>query len=159
MVSVKKLFLRLGEKTVLEDFSLSFPLEGITCLTGPSGCGKTTLLRVIAGLECPDRGTVAGIAPGEIAFLFQEDRLFPWRTALQNIADVLPREKRSEAETWLAPMELAGERDRYPAELSGGMKRRVALARRTVPGDRRGAARPSDRTHPRARHSGAGSHA
>jgi ABC-type nitrate/sulfonate/bicarbonate transport system ATPase subunit len=136
MVNVEKVFLRLGEKAVLENFSLSFPLEGVTCLTGPSGCGKTTLLRVVAGLERPDEGTVTGILPQETAFLFQEDRLLPWRTALQNIADVLPRERREEAQAWLSWVELAGEENRSVAELSGGMKRRVALARTLALGGR-----------------------
>jgi NitT/TauT family transport system ATP-binding protein len=113
----------------MEDFSFSFPLQGITGLTGPSGCGKTTLLRVIAGLERPSAGSVTGIVPKDIAFLFQENRLFPWRTALQNIMDVLPRERREEARLWLSRMELEDEQGRFPAELSGGMRRRVALGR------------------------------
>ena len=88
-----------------------------------------TLLRVLAGLERPDAGTVEGIDPTRTAVLFQEDRLLPWRTAEQQIADVLPRERRGEAADWLAFAELEGEGRTRPAALSGGMARRLALAR------------------------------
>ena len=112
---------------MLERFSLKVPGEGVTALSGPSGCGKTTLLRVLAGLLEPETGAVAGAERPVI--LFQEDRLLPWRTCAQHIADVLPRERRGEAGEWLALAELEGEEDRYPDALSGGMGRRLALAR------------------------------
>lgn len=129
MIAVRDLTLRYGDKPVLERFSLELPDTGLTALTGPSGCGKTTLLRVLAGLERPAAGTVEGIAPARTAFLFQEDRLLPWRTAEQQITDVLPRERRGEAAKWLAFAELEGEESTRPAALSGGMARRLALAR------------------------------
>ena len=129
MLEISHLTLSYGEKRVLEDFSLTLPLEGVTVLSGPSGCGKTTLMRCIAGLERPQGGAVAGIVPSETAFLFQEDRLFPWRTAEQHILDVLPKARRGEADRWLALVGLEAEKAAYPAALSGGMKRRLALAR------------------------------
>lgn len=129
MLEISHLTLSYGEKRVLEDFSLTLPLEGVTVLSGPSGCGKTTLMRCIAGLEKPQSGTISGIAPSETAFLFQEDRLFPWRTAEQHILDVLPKARRGEADRWLALAGLEAEKAAYPAALSGGMKRRLALAR------------------------------
>ena len=129
MLEISHLTLSYGEKRVLEDFSLTLPLEGVTVLSGPSGCGKTTLMRCIAGLERPQGGTVAGLSPRETAFLFQEDRLFPWRTAEQHILDVLPKARRGEADRWLALAGLEAEKAAYPAALSGGMKRRLALAR------------------------------
>ena len=129
MLQIDRLTLSFGDKRVLEDFSLSLPLEGVTALRGPSGCGKTTLLRCIAGLERPNSGRVAGVSPRQTAFLFQENRLFPWRTAEQHITDVLPRERRGEASRWLALAELEGEERVYPSALSGGMGRRLALAR------------------------------
>ena len=129
MLQIDRLTLSFGDKRVLEDFSLSLPLEGVTALRGPSGCGKTTLLRCIAGLERPSSGRIAGISPRQTAFLFQENRLFPWRTAEQHITDVLPRERRGEASRWLALAELEGEEKAYPSALSGGMGRRLALAR------------------------------
>ena len=114
---------------VLDHFSLELPLEGLAALTGPSGCGKTTLLRVLGGLIRPQSGTVSGLDPSRTAFLFQENRLLPWRTVRQHITDVLPRQRRGEADAWLAFAELEGEGDRFPSALSGGMARRLALAR------------------------------
>jgi ABC-type nitrate/sulfonate/bicarbonate transport system ATPase subunit len=116
-----------GDKRVLDGFSLELPEEGITALSGPSGCGKTTLLRVLAGLVRPEQGSVQ--VPGRVCMLFQENRLLPWRTVREHIQDVLPRERRGEAGRWLDLVELEGEDARYPAALSGGMGRRLALAR------------------------------
>ena len=129
MIKLENITLRYGEKLVLDRFSLELPGRGFTALSGPSGCGKTTLLRVLAGLAAPECGTVSGIDPARTAFLFQEDRLLPWRTVRQHIADVLPRARRGEAGKWLAFAEMEGEGDACPAGLSGGMARRLALAR------------------------------
>lgn len=128
-MEVLHLFLSFGEKSVFEDFSLTLPPQGVTLLRGPSGCGKTTLLRVLAGLTVPEQGAVSGIRPEETAFLFQENRLLPWRTVRQHITDVLPRERKQEAGRFLELTELTGEEDSYPSALSGGMCRRLALAR------------------------------
>ena len=116
-------------REILSDFTLTLPGVGVTILRGPSGCGKTTLLRLLAGLEQPRSGRITGVCPRETAFLFQENRLLPWRTAEQHLTDVLPRDRREEAERWLALTELTGEERSYPAALSGGMCRRLALAR------------------------------
>ena len=129
MIKLENITLRYGEKLVLDRFSLELPGRGFTALSGPSGCGKTTLLRVLAGLAAPECGTVSGIDPARTAFLFQEDRLLPWRTVRQHIADVLPRVRRGEVGKWLAFAEMEGEGDACPAGLSGGMARRLALAR------------------------------
>lgn len=120
---------RFGDKTVLDNFSLTLPLEGITALSAPSGSGKTTLMRVIAGLQSGEAGTVDGPAPRDIAVLFQEDRLLPWRTVEEHITDVLPPRRRQEADRWLDLAELTGEEKAFPSALSGGMCRRLALAR------------------------------
>jgi NitT/TauT family transport system ATP-binding protein len=112
-----------------------------TCVVGPSGCGKTTLLRIIAGLETADEGDV--YIDGEIAnepspakgMVFQEFALFPWRTVLKNVEFGLeykgiPAEEQEKiAEKYLKLVNLAGWGDKYPYELSGGMKQRVAIAR------------------------------
>lgn len=129
MIGVSHGCLSFGDKVILDDFSISIPDSGITLLLGPSGCGKTTLLRILAGLQGLDGGTVTGIAPGETALLFQENRLLPWRTTRQQLTDVLPRSRREEAKALLELVELAGEEETYPAALSGGMGRRLALAR------------------------------
>ena len=117
-----------GERAVLDRFSLQIPERGVTALSGPSGCGKTTLLRVLAGLERP-RGGAVSLSPRETAILFQDDRLLPWRTVEQHLTDVLPRERWGEVPALLALAELEGEGKTMPAALSGGMGRRLALAR------------------------------
>ena len=129
MIELRGVTLRYGDKLVLDRFSLEIPDHGLTALSGPSGCGKTTLLRVLAGLEIPEAGTVDGVDPSRTAFLFQEDRLLPWRTVGQHLTDVLPRSRRGELADWLAFAELSGEEAAYPNALSGGMARRLALAR------------------------------
>jgi len=129
MAQVKNVTVTFGEKTVLEDLTLTIPDTGLTALSGPSGRGKTTLLRVLAGLQVPDEGTVAGIDPAQTAILFQENRLLPHLNAAAQISAVLPRERRGEAERWLDLVELSGEGHKRITELSGGMQRRLALAR------------------------------
>lgn len=134
MIELSDITVRYEDKLVLDRFSLKIPLRGLTALSGPSGCGKTTLLRVLGGLARLDMGKVDGLDPARAAFLFQEDRLLPWRTVGQHITDVLPRSRRKdslreELPRWLAFAELEGEEHAYPAALSGGMARRLALAR------------------------------
>lgn len=128
MVEIQKLSLSFGNKVVLNEFSLILN-EGITVLSGPSGCGKTTLLRVLAGLQKPDSGQVSGIEPQQSVILFQENRLLPWRSVEEHITDVLPRSRWGEAGMWLSLVELEGEGASRPDQLSGGMQRRLALAR------------------------------
>ena len=125
----KELTVSFGDKAVLDRFSLQIPDRGVTALSGPSGCGKTTLLRVLAGLERPQGGAVEDIRPQDTTILFQDDRLLPWRTVEQHLTDVLPRERWGEVPGLLALAELEGEEKTRPAALSGGMGRRLALAR------------------------------
>lgn len=129
MIRLENLSFSYGEKEVLKNFSLEIPRDGITALCGPSGCGKTTLLRLLGGLEKPRSGSITGMTPADTAFLFQENRLLPWRTAIQHIRDVMPRSKWDTAAEYLSLVELEGEQDTRPGELSGGMGRRLALAR------------------------------
>ncbi|WP_127510109.1 ABC transporter ATP-binding protein [Paenibacillus humicus] len=119
------------------------PEGKLTCLLGPSGCGKTTLLRILAGLEQPDRGEVAlggrsltGVPASKrrFGFVFQSYALFPHMTAAGNIAYGLKgnmprREIGARVDELLKLVRLEGVRDRYPAQLSGGQQQRVALAR------------------------------
>ena len=112
-------------KTVLRNVTLSLPDQGAVAIMAPSGFGKTTLLRVLAGLIKPQSGRIAGLENKKTAFLFQEDRLLPWLTAEKNVSIVSDSEK---ARFWLREMEI-DEPAQYPHEMSGGMQRRVALAR------------------------------
>lgn len=128
VILCRDLTVSFGERSVLDRFSLEISDTGVTALSGPSGCGKTTLLRVLAGLEKPQSGT-ADVSPRQTAILFQDDRLLPWRTVEQHLTDVLSRERWGEIPALLALAELEGEEHSYPAALSGGMGRRLALAR------------------------------
>ena len=128
MILCESLTLSFRQKAVLDRFTLHIPDTGVTALRGPSGCGKTTLLRVLAGLERPHGGAVS-LSSRETAILFQEDRLLPWRTVEQHLTDVLPKEEWGRASDLLALVELVGEEKTRPAALSGGMGRRLALAR------------------------------
>ena len=129
MARICDLSVFFGDKAVLDRFKLELPDKGITVLSGPSGCGKTTLLRVLAGLQRPDSGHAEGIDPADTVILFQENRLLPWRSVREQISDVLPRSRRGQADEWLSFVELEGEGDARPHQLSGGMQRRLALAR------------------------------
>lgn len=126
---------RYGDKVVLRDFSARFPGGECTCIMGPSGCGKTTLLRLILGLETPDGGQILGRS-FPMAAVFQENRLFEDFSALSNVTAVCPRERRPEAAQHLMALGL-GESLHAPVRtLSGGMKRRVAVARAVLaPGE------------------------
>ncbi len=113
------------DKHVLRDFCAEIG-PGITLLTGPSGQGKTTLLHTIAGLIKPDSGSIEN-GPAKPSLMFQDDRLFPWLSALKNIEIVCDDEEK--ARKLLKAVELGSEADTMPDELSGGMRRRIALAR------------------------------
>lgn len=146
--SVGKSFMRRdGEQLeVLRNIDLDVPERSIVALVGASGCGKSTLLNIVAGLIPPDQGTVFLNGQKSSAFkdwrtmtyMFQEDRLFPWRTTAQNVALGLeaagmPRKERRERV--MQVLELVGLEkfaDSFPHELSGGMRSRAALGRSLV---------------------------
>lgn len=117
------------DRTVLENVSLTFPAGRTTILMGPSGIGKTTVFRLISGLEKPQRGQVTGLPEDGAGVLFQEDRLFPQLSILENIAVCAPKRTEEEILKMLDALGLQEEAGRYPAELSGGMRRRAALIR------------------------------
>ena len=104
-------------------------------LVGPSGSGKSSLLRAVIGLQQPLSGTVqTDLARSQIGILFQDDALLPWKTARDNVALGLTfhgrerRQAQAEADDWLERLDLAGFGDRFPRHLSGGQRKRVALA-------------------------------
>ena len=128
-VTTENLSVSFGEKQVLRALSLTFPAGSCTAVMGPSGCGKTTLLRVLMGLEKTYTGCVSGV-PEKRSAVFQEDRLQDFYSALMNLRLTLPGVKSDALLRELALLGLTEDDARKPAQsLSGGMKRRVALAR------------------------------
>ena len=128
-----------GGVTALDGIDLRVDAGEFLAILGPSGCGKSTLLRIIAGLDKPDAGTMSvGTDDQRTSFVFQDAHLLPWRNALKNVA--LPLELMgvdrlkglSEAAAALKLVGLSDAMNRYPAELSGGMRMRVSLARALV---------------------------
>jgi len=111
---------------VLDGFSKTLPESGIVGISGPSGIGKTTLLRIIAGLEKPDSGSVEG-APSRMSVQFDDDRLFPWMNVMDNVTLVGCSESR--ARGLLESLGIGDKADAAIGSLSGGQRRRVALAR------------------------------
>ena len=114
---------------VFENFSLNLPQGGVYCITGPSGCGKTTLLNIVAGVLKPTGGKVIfeDGEKGPVSYLFQEPRLLPWRTVLENCTLVCDDESR--ARHFLELAGLSDKAERFPSELSGGERQRAAFAR------------------------------
>lgn len=131
MIRLRNVTKSYGEKTVLRDFSLELPCRGAVALMGPSGCGKTTLLRLIAGLEAPDSGEVLLPESPKISVVFQEDRLLEAFSVRENVLAVLPDSQagRAEADRCLLRCGLDDVAASRPESLSGGMRRRVAIAR------------------------------
>ena len=137
---VTKSYLK-GSVIALDDVSFDVHANQVTAMIGPSGCGKTTMLRLMAGLEYPSRGDVTMLGqpilgPGpERGMVFQAYTSFPWLTTRANIEYGLKlqglsrAERRERAEHFLELVHLEGFADAYPAELSGGMKQRVSIAR------------------------------
>lgn len=130
MIKLEHIDMAYGDKQVLKDFSLTLDCPGQYALLGPSGRGKTTLLRLIAGLEKPQAGRILLPKDARIAYCFQENRLLPWKSIRENVALALSCPNRLDiAQSWLERVGLGCEGDSFPSSLSGGMKRRAALAR------------------------------
>ena len=129
-VKIKGLNKSFGDNHVLRDLDLELADGGIYCLMGPSGMGKTTLLRIMLGLEKADRGSIEGMEAGGTTAMFQEDRLCLCLTPIENVALVCRKKaQRGEIRRSLAQILPLSCLDQPALELSGGMKRRVALAR------------------------------
>ncbi len=131
MLRINNLSKNFDDKEVLKDLSITFPNSGFVAICGPSGCGKSTLLHIIAGIEKPScGGIIFNDIAHSISMSFQEPRLLPDRTALQNVNFVLGDKKAtlSRAKELLVALDIQ-DVDLYPDELSGGMKARVSIAR------------------------------
>lgn len=123
-----------GDRQVLRNFSLTVPAGSRVCVMGPSGCGKTTLLLLAAGLLAPDAGTVSGV-PARLSVVFQEDRLCEAFSVLSNLRAVTGKSvSRDTMLAHLRELGLADAADKPAGELSGGMKRRAAIARAVLYG-------------------------
>ena len=142
-ISIEGIARRYGATAVFHDLWLAVRRGEFICVVGHSGCGKTTVLNILAGLDAPDAGVVivdgkAIAGPGlDRAVVFQGHALLPWRTVLGNVGfavgarwrDAPASEVRARARAAIAKVGLAGAEAKHPAELSGGMKQRVGIAR------------------------------
>jgi NitT/TauT family transport system ATP-binding protein len=131
---------RFATYMAVESITLDVGAGRFVAMVGPSGCGKSTVLNLVAGLMAPTRGSISIFGEPLVginrraAYMFQQDALLPWKTVLDNVRlglDIRGRsaaEARSEAAQWIERVGLEGFGDRYPYQLSGGMRKRVAMA-------------------------------
>jgi NitT/TauT family transport system ATP-binding protein len=128
VAELKGVYKQYGDIEVLKDFSLKIDQKEIICILGASGCGKSTLLNIVSGLIHPERGSVDRNVE-KIGYVFQEDRLLPWKTVYENIKFVEPKTPDEEIFKLIDDLGLKGFEKCYPDELSGGMKQRCSIAR------------------------------
>ena len=131
MLKITNLTFAYDRKNIFENLSLHLEKGEIIAVMGPSGYGKTTLLGLVSGLLKPQKGEVENTVE-KIAYVFQEPRLFPWLTVKENLLAVMNEKDKNAEKTVIECLSFVGlsdALDKYPAELSGGMKSRVSLAR------------------------------
>ena len=134
MIALNNINISYGNLKVLENFSISLEKGKVHCIFGASGCGKTTLLNALTGINKLESGERLSLDNKKFSYVFQEDRLLPWATALENVLFVLrdrycDEEAKQIAEKYLNIVGLGKFINAYPSELSGGMQRRVSFAR------------------------------
>ena len=134
MIALNNINISYGNLKVLENFSISLEKGKVHCIFGASGCGKTTLLNALTGINKIESGEKFSLDNKKFSYVFQEDRLLPWATALENVLFVLrdrycDEEAKQIAEKYLNIVGLGKFINAYPSELSGGMQRRVSFAR------------------------------
>lgn len=135
MIEIRSLCHSFGERTVFNNFDLSLPNRGIVSIMGGSGCGKTTLLNIIAGIIKADAGSIRSVPSDiKVSYMFQEPRLLEWATISENVNFVLGGKKSTlgKVNILLEKLGLKDYSDKYPGELSGGMKQRVSFARAVI---------------------------
>ena len=131
MLKINNVTFAFDKKDIIKDFSMELNKGEILAVMGPSGCGKTTLLGLVAGLLKPRSGEIENSFE-KTSYVFQEPRLFPWLTVKENLLAVMDEKDENALRTVTECLALVGLEDalnKYPNELSGGMKNRVALAR------------------------------
>ena len=132
MITLAKVKKTFGVHEVLVDVTLAAVRGEILCLSGSSGCGKSTILKIAAGIVKPDTGTVRRESD-RIGFAFQNDVLLPWKSAMENMVYILrgyytTGESEERAKYWLEEFNLTASMNRKPAEMSGGMRKRLSIA-------------------------------
>lgn len=130
MIELKNISFSFGKDRIISDLSLEIEEGKTYCIMGKSGIGKTTLMKLIAGLLKPDNGEIIGTEKLKKAFIFQENRLLPWLSVYENIKYVTDDEEK--ITKTLHETSLLSEKDKPADELSGGMARRLAIARATA---------------------------
>ncbi|MBX4894487.1 ABC transporter ATP-binding protein [Rhizobium bangladeshense] len=146
MVSIDAVTMSFGAYVAVQDVDLSVSDGEFLAIVGPTGCGKSTILNAIAGLLKPASGTVSidgqpvrGVR-NDIGYLFQQDALLPWKTAIENVElgpmfkGVGAADRREQSMRWLAKVGLKGFEHRYPHQLSGGQRKRVQMAQALITG-------------------------
>jgi NitT/TauT family transport system ATP-binding protein len=139
-VALEDVELKYGTFPAIREISFSVPRGQFLAVVGPTGCGKSSVLNMVAGLLAPTSGSIRTGAKQvegvnrDCAYMFQADALLPWKTALENVLlgpllrGLSKAEAASLAQQWLARVGLTGFEDRYPHQLSGGQRKRVAMA-------------------------------
>ncbi|WP_064707353.1 ABC transporter ATP-binding protein [Rhizobium bangladeshense] len=146
MVSIDAVTMSFGAYVAVQDVNLSVSDGEFLAIVGPTGCGKSTILNAIAGLLKPASGAVSidgqpvrGVR-NDIGYLFQQDALLPWKTAIENVElgpmfkGVGAADRRERSMRWLAKVGLKGFEHRYPHQLSGGQRKRVQMAQALITG-------------------------
>ncbi|WCE04978.1 ABC transporter ATP-binding protein [Pseudoxanthomonas sp. JBR18] len=144
MVAINKVTMSFGDFTAVRDVDIQVGNGEFVAIVGPTGCGKSTVLNAVAGLLTPASGGISidgtpvkGVQES-VGYLFQQDALLPWKTALQNVElglrfrGVAAKEREEKARAWLAKVGLSGFEHRYPHQLSGGQRKRVQMAQALI---------------------------